>query len=77
MFGEITDTSNQIAEASKEQSTGVHEINTAIQEINLSNQQTSHNANIVEVKSKELVGVVKNIDESMFELKKIAYRSGG
>jgi len=71
MFSDIASSSEQIADASKEQQTGVEEINIAVQEINSSNQETTNSATLIDKKSSDLVELVKSLDESMGNLKKL------
>ena len=71
MFLKVTDSTNEIATASQEQSSGVGEINSAVQEIDSANQLTTKNAHQVEESSKELIGVAVSLENSIEELKKL------
>lgn len=71
MFLKVTDSTNEIATASQEQSSGVGEINSAVQEIDSANQLTTKNAHQVEESSKELITVAVSLEGSIEELKKL------
>ncbi|PIK14631.1 methyl-accepting chemotaxis protein [Halobacteriovorax sp. JY17] len=71
MFLKVTDSTNEIATASQEQSSGVGEINSAVQEIDSANQLTTKSAHQVEESSKELIGVAVSLEGSIEELKKL------
>ncbi|WP_417337284.1 HAMP domain-containing methyl-accepting chemotaxis protein [Halobacteriovorax marinus] len=71
MFIRVTESTNEIATASQEQSSGVGEINTAVQEIDSANQLTTKSAHQVEESSKELISVAVSLEGSIDELKKL------
>uniref|UniRef100_UPI003569D368 methyl-accepting chemotaxis protein n=1 Tax=Halobacteriovorax sp. TaxID=2020862 RepID=UPI003569D368 len=71
MFSKVTDSTNEIATASQEQSSGVGEINTAVQEIDNANQLTTKSAHQVEDSSKELINVAESLEFSIEELRKL------
>lgn len=67
----VNQSAESIANASKEQWTGVNEINTAMQEISTSNQLTSQSAEEVDHSSDELRQAVDKIGSGINTLKKL------